>query len=478
MSPSKITSVDFESFSNIVNGESRSSKTKYHGVDPTTKLANWDVPVATQQDVDDAVVAANKAFQSWKLKTWAERTEKIARFKDVLEQYTGEFTTLLMKECGKPRMFAATEATGITQFLDWHIKLQEPQGTRYETDEKTIVNSYVPLGVAAAICPWNFPFLLALNKILPAVQMGNAVIVKPSPFTPYSALKLVEIAQQVFPPGLVQVLGGDDKLGPALVDHPDIHKISFTGSVATGKKILAVAARTVKRVTLELGGNDPAIVLPDADIAKVAPRVAMGAFFNTAQVCVASKRIYVHSSIYKEFLAAFIDATKTLKVGSDDAAMLGPIQNQMQYEKVKTFFEDTKAKAYKVAYGSVDVEDSKGFFINPTIIDNPPEDSLLVQEEPFGPIVPVLSYDDVDDAIHRANNVNVGLGATVWGTDPKLLQSVAERIDSGSVWVNNFPSPSPEGQFGGSKQSGLGTEMGTLGVLTYANVKCIATWKV
>jgi acyl-CoA reductase-like NAD-dependent aldehyde dehydrogenase len=450
MSPSKVTNIDFTTFSNVVNGELRSSKTKYYGVDPTTKQPNWDVPVATQQDVDDAVAAANEAFQSWKLKTWAERTERLARFKDALEAYTAEFIELLIKETGKPRMFATAEATGFASFIDWHLKLEEPQGKKYESEGKTVVNTFIPVGVAAAICPWNFPFLLSIAKILPAVQMGCAVIVKPSPFTPYTALKIGEIAQQVFPPGVVQVLGGDDKLGPALVDHPGIHKVSFTGSVATGKKVMAAAAKTVKRVTLEMGGNDPAIILPDADIAKTAPRVAMGAFFNSSQVCVASKRIYVHSSMYKEFLAAFIDATKTLKVGADEeGVMLGPIQNQMQYEKVKTFFADTKAKNYKVAYGSTDVEESKGFFINPTIIDNPPDDSMIVTEEPFGPIVPLLSYDSVDEVIRRANDSDVGLGATVWGTDPEQLQSVANRIESGTIWVNSYPQPSAEGQFGG-----------------------------
>ena len=347
----------------------------------------------------------------------------------------------------------------MSQLIDWHTGLEEPKGSTYDLPDRTIVNKYTPLGVAAAICPWNFPLVLSAIKVVPGILMGNAVIVKPSPFTPYSALKLVEIAQQVFPPGLIQVLGGDDKLGPMLVDHPDIQKISFTGSIATGKRIAAAAAKTVKRVTLEMGGNDPAIVLPDADIAKAAQGVAMGAFFNTSQVCVASKRIYVHSSIYEPFLAALVDATKHLKVGGSDeeGVMLGPIQNEMQYEKVKGYFADTKSKGYKVAYGSTDVQASKGFFVHPTIIDNPPDDSLIVQEEPFGPIVPVQSYEDIDEAIRRANDTKVGLGASVWGTDSDLLQSVADRIESGTVWVNSFPQVSVQGQFGGVKESGLGT---------------------
>jgi acyl-CoA reductase-like NAD-dependent aldehyde dehydrogenase len=495
MAPSKLETIDFTTFSNFVAGAPRSSKQKYHGIDPTTKQPNWDVPVATAEDIEDAVAAANKAYAEWKNTTWEYRTERIARFKDAMEAYQEEMIELLLKETGKPRQFGAAEVKGVSGFIEWHMNLKEPKGEEYDLEDRKIVNKFVPLGVAAAICPWNFPLLLSLGKVLPAVQMGNAIIVKPSPFTPYTALKMVEIANQVFPPGLVQALGGDDKLGPALVEHPDIHKISFTGSTVTGKKVMAAAAKTVKRVTLEMGGNDPAIVLPDADIAKVAPMVAMvcllraqnltetdlmlqGAFFNTSQVCIASKRIYVHSSMYDDFLTALVNVSKSLKVGNsnEEGVMLGPVQNSMQYEKVKTFFKDTKDHGYKFALGSGDVAETNGYFIQPTIIDNPPEDSLIVQEEPFGPIVPVQKYDDIEDAIKRANNSKVGLGATVFGTDPQKLQEVADKLEAGSVWVNSFPAAGPQAQFGGVKESGIGTEFGTLGILAYANVKAITTF--
>lgn len=290
---------------------------------------------------------------------------------------------------------------------------------------------------------------------------------------------MVEIAQQVFPEGLVQALGGDNSLGPKLVDHPDIHKISFTGSIATGKKVMQSAAKTLKRVTLEMGGNDPCIVLPDANIAKVAPAVGMGAFFNSGQVCIASKRIYVHESIYKPFVEALVAMSKTLKVGdsNDEGVMLGPIQNEMQYERVKSFFEDTKAKGYKIALGSDHVEPTKGFFVQPTIIDNPPDDSMIVAEEPFGPIVPVQSYSDINEVIARANGTRTGLGATVFGTDLAKAKEVAEQIESGSVWINSYPQAAPQAHFGGVKESGIGTEFGTNGILAYANIKAIHTYK-
>jgi acyl-CoA reductase-like NAD-dependent aldehyde dehydrogenase len=252
MAPSKVTTVDFNTFTNIVNGEPRTSKNKYNGIDPTTKEKLWDVPTASKDDVEDAVKAANSAYRKWSKKSWEERQEALTRFKEVYSSYLDELTELLIKETGKPEQFARAEIEGVAAWSDWHINLSQPEQEKHEDDEKIVTTRFVPLGVVAAICPWNFPVLLSVGKILPAVLTGNAIIVKPSPFTPYSSLKVVELAQQVFPPGLVQVLGGDDKLGPALVDHPDVHKVSFTGSIATGKRIMQAAAKTLKRVTLEV----------------------------------------------------------------------------------------------------------------------------------------------------------------------------------------------------------------------------------
>ena len=236
-----------------------------------------------------------------------------------------------------------------------------------------------------AICPWNFPIILSMGKVIPALLTGCTIIAKPSPYTPYTTLKTIELAQDIFPPGVVQVLGGDDQLGPMLTAHPGIAKISFTGSIATGKKIMAACAPTLKRCTLELGGNDAAIVLPDVDVAKTAPELVMGAFQNSGQVCVATKRIYIHRDIYDEMLREMVTFTKSMRVGAPGSgAMLGPIQNEMQYAKVKDFFHDTKSKGYKFAVGEPDVAPSDGFYIQPTIIDNPPNDSRIIQEEPFG----------------------------------------------------------------------------------------------
>lgn len=220
-------------------------------------------------------------------------------------------------------------------FFDHHLSLEIPE-ERAEDDEKVMLTRYTPLGVVGAICPWNFPIILSLGKIIPALLTGNTIIVKPSPYTPYTTLKIVELAQEIFPPGVMNALGGDDKLGPMLTQHPGISKISFTGSIATGKKIMAACASTLKRVTLELGGNDASIILPDVDVKKIAPEIVMGAFQNSGQVCVATKRIYIHQDIYKEMLEEMVNFTKSIKVGAPDSgALLGPIQNQMQVSPLR-----------------------------------------------------------------------------------------------------------------------------------------------
>jgi len=333
---------------------------------------------------------------------------------------------------------------------------------------------YVPLGIVAAICPWNYPLGQATMKFLPGLAAGNTVIVKPSPFAPYSALKLVEIAQQVLPPGVLQVLNGDDKLGPWLVNHPDVNKISFAGSTATGKRIMESAAKTLKRVTLELGGNDACIVCADADIKKVAPEVVTGAFFNTGQVCAGTKRIYIHQDIYPQFLEAMAAFAKTLKVGdaSEDGVFMGPLQNEMQYTKVKGLYEDAKANGYKTLVSET-APKSKGYFCEPTIVDAPPNNARVVTEEQFGPIVPTMPWTDEADVIERVNNSPMGLGASVWSKDVDHARRIAEQLEVGSVYINSFEKVSIKVPFGGHKESGIGFECGPSALVGYTNLQVV-----
>jgi acyl-CoA reductase-like NAD-dependent aldehyde dehydrogenase len=309
---------------------------------------------------------------------------------------------------------------------------------------------------------------------------GNTVVVKPSPFTPYTFLKFCELAQEILPPGVLQAVGGNNELGASMCAHPDIAKISFTGSIATGKKVMETSAKTLKRITLELGGNDASIILPDVDIKKVAPEVVIGAMSNSGQICVATKRIYIHESIYKEFLQEMVDfIKKEVKVGNPDDGdnMLGPVQNQMQYERVKGFFADSKANGHKFAVGEPDISASKGYFINPTIIDNPPNDSRIIQEEPFGPIVPTQPWSDLEEVIARANDTKTGLGACVWGKDVEQASKIARRLEAGSVFVNSWEKATPQAIFGGHKESGIGGEWGKTGLLAYCNPRVIHVYK-
>lgn len=477
MSPSKVSTIKWDEFSNIVDGKPRGGKEKHQGTNPATGEKLWDVPIANQQDVDDAVVAAQKAFEKWSQVPIEKRKELIGKLKDHFAAHSDDMTALLCQETGKPKYIAEFETKGVAGFFDHHLNLTLPE-EREEDDEKVMLTRYTPLGVVGAICPWNFPIVLSLGKIIPALLTGNTIIVKPSPFTPYTTLKVVELAQDIFEPGIVQVVGGDDKLGPMLTAHPGIAKISFTGSIATGKKIMAACAPTLKRVTLELGGNDASIVLPDVDIKKTAPELVMGAFQNSGQVCVATKRIYIHEDIYDDMLKEMVEFTKTMKVGSPDSgAMLGPIQNKMQFDKVTDFFKDTKANGYKFAVGADEVAQGKGFFVQPTIIDNPPNDSRIIQEEPFGPIVPTQPWSDEEEVIKRANNSLAGLGACVWGKDVERAERIGKRLQAGSVFVNSWEKPTPQAIFGGHKESGIGGEWGKEGLKAYCNPHVLHTYK-
>lgn len=478
MSPGKISSLDFAKFYNIVDGKQRGSEQIHHGINPSTGQELWDVPIASEQDLNDAVAAAKKAFPAWRDTPLEKRKEALVKIAELYQQHHQEFVTLLRKENGKPSQLANMEVKLAGDFFLYHASLDIPSET-VEDAEKTLYTEYAPLGVCGAICPWNFPLVLSAGKMAPCLLTGNCMIVKPSPFTPYTSLKFVELAQEILPPGVLQVIGGNNELGAGMCEHPDIQKISFTGSTVTGKKVMATCSKTLKRVTLELGGNDASIVMPDVDIKKVAPQVAMGAFQNTGQVCVATKRIYIHETIYKEFLEEMTNFTKNLKTGNaeDDETMLGPVQNQMQYERVKGFFEDSKAKGYKFVAGAPDVASGKGFFIQPTIIDNPPNDSRIIQEEPFGPIVPTQPWSDLEEVIARANDTNTGLGACVWGADVEKASQVARRLEAGSVFVNSFEKPTPQAIFGGHKESGIGGEWGTTGLLAYCNARVIHVYK-
>ncbi|KAH8588485.1 aldehyde dehydrogenase [Bisporella sp. PMI_857] len=462
--------INFTTFSNVVDGKLVQTAITRHGINPATKEPLPEVPVATRDDLDAAVEAARRAFTTWSKVPVTERRAALEQFAVALETYQDDFAKLLTTEQGKPLIFATGEAETGPVWIRGINSIQLDEEIAEETDDRQVITRYTPLGVVAAIIPWNFPIQLTVAKIAPALVTGNTIIIKPSPFTPYCGLKIAELAQQFFPPGVVQALSGDDNLGPWMTSHANIDKISFTGSTATGKKVMESASKTLKRITLELGGKDPAIICSDINIPEVASKIVTLAFLNSGQICLALKRIYIHASIYAKFRDAMIEATKKLTVGDgfQQGVFMGPIQNEMQYDRVCSFFDDIQKQSQKVAIGG-DIQPSQGFFIHPTIIDNPEPSSRIVQEEPFGPILPIMPWSTEEEVVNLANHTNMGLGASVWSTDLTQATRIARKLEAGSVWVNTHLEVSPSFPFGGHKQSGIGAEWGKEGLKAFCN---------
>ncbi|MCE7057212.1 aldehyde dehydrogenase family protein [Algoriphagus sp. AGSA1] len=443
---------------------------------PATGEVFAQAPSASPEQLEKAISAAKTAFKSWSKFSYDEREQYLKAYAAELDAHRDELARLLTLEQGKP--FATEAVPEVDQAIRYIREIAErriPVEIVEENESHIVELHHTPLGVVGAITPWNFPVLLTLWKVAPALITGNTMVVKPSPFTPLTLLRAGQIAQSVLPAGVLSIITGGNELGPQMTEHPDLAKISFTGSTETGKHVIRSAASTVKRLTLEMGGNDAAIVLPDADWKTIVPQLFWGAVGNLGQWCVGIKRLYVHSSFRKEFVAEFVDYAKKQKLGNgmDADVVLGPVQNKMQYEKVKTFLADIKANGQNIVLGG-DVDDNQpGYFIPVTVVDNPSEQSKIVQEEQFGPIVPIIEYDDVDDVINRANNSPFGLGGSVWGQNTKAAVEVANQLETGMVWVNEIHTQGVDIPFGGHKQSGLGTEQGHEGRLLFTNPKTV-----
>jgi acyl-CoA reductase-like NAD-dependent aldehyde dehydrogenase len=331
-----------------------------------------------------------------------------------------------------------------------------------------------PVGVVGAITAWNYPLLLALWKIGPGLVAGNPVIVKPSPFTPVATLRIAELAQDVLPPGVLQAVSGGDDLGPVLTSHPDVAKISFTGSVATGRAIMANAAGTLKRLTLELGGNDAGIVLDDVDPAAIATDLYWGGLSNCGQVCAGLKRLYVPEPLAGQIEEGLAAVAANVKVGDgrDPDTVMGPIQNSAQLTRVRGLLSDAKDRGAD-AYFTGEAPDGPGYFHPVVLVRNLTDDVPLAAEEQFGPVLPIMTYHDLDEAVTRANRSDLGLGASVWSSDESRAVAVADRLQAGTVWVNQHPMLSPDAPFGGVKQSGVGVESSIHGLLAYTDINVL-----
>lgn len=458
-----------------IGGKAASSASRLPVIDPATGETVAHAPDASRAQLDEAVSAARRAFVPWCATPLSERAAILGNIAGVLMAHLDDLAALLTQEQGKPLARAKEEIMISAHWCAEMAKLNPETLTLEDTPDTLVQVRRVPLGVVGAIVPWNFPVALAFFKIAPALLTGNTVVLKPSPNTPLTALKLGELLRDVLPPGVLNVISGGDALGPWMSSHPDIDKISFTGSTATGRKVMEAASATLKRLTLELGGNDAAIVMPDVDVDAIAPVLFWGAFANSAQFCLAIKRLYIHEAIYDKLAEALAKLATQVRIGlgTDPQSELGPVQNKALFERLKGLVADCQEHGYRVLTGGQPAA-APGYFFPVTLIDNPPDGSRIVQEEPFGPVLPLLRFRTVDEAIERANQSPYGLGGSVWCRDQGLALSIAQRLQTGTVWVNEIHTLSPHKPMAGHKQSGLGVEQGMEGLLAYTQPQTLS----
>jgi acyl-CoA reductase-like NAD-dependent aldehyde dehydrogenase len=442
-------------------------------VNPATNEVYATAPDCSREQLDAAMESAAKAFRDWRADESARR-DALRAAAGLLMSSSQTVAPILTAEQGKPISDANIELIAAGMWLQYYADLELPREVIQDDDAAFVEVLRKPLGVVAAITPWNFPVTLAAWKIAPALLAGNTMVLKPSPFTPLATLKMGELLRDVLPPGVLNVVSGGDELGAWMTSHPVPRKVSFTGSVATGKKVAAAAAPDLKRVTLELGGNDPAILLDDVDVAKVADSVFRAAFANNGQVCSAVKRVYVPESLYDDVVQAMATQAKSQKVGDGMEAdtQLGPINNRPQFERVSELVADALKGGATAAAGGKPV-DGPGNFFEPTILSDISDGTRIVDEEQFGPALPIISYRDLDDALNRANATHFGLSGSVWSSDPERAASVAERLECGTAWVNTHLALSPHQPFGGAKWSGIGVENGTWGLLGFTEIQVL-----
>ncbi|KEA65221.1 Aldehyde dehydrogenase [Marinobacterium lacunae] len=459
----------------LINGD----KVAGHGaafdvINPATEAAIASGRMASVEQLDQAVAAARQAFQSWRKTSDAERTALLHKVADRIEANADELARIIVQEQGKPLFLAQMEVGGAIAWTRYNADLEIPVKLIEDSEHKRIEGHRKPLGVVASITPWNWPLMIAIWHIIPALRTGNTVVCKPSGLTPLNTLRLVEIINEVLPAGVVNLVTGEREIGEAISAHSGIDKVIFTGSTPTGQNIMANASGNLKRLTLELGGNDAAIVLPGTDVDAVAEGIFQTAFLNMGQTCAALKRLYVHDSLYDALCAKLAEIANAQVVGDGlaEGTSFGPVQNANQFQRVKELVEDAKARGGRILSGGAPV-DGKGYFYPPTIVADVSNGVRLVDEEQFGPALPVIRYSDIDEAIRLANDCPFGLGGSVWGPDLAQANSIARQLECGTVWINGHAEVLPHAPFGGCKLSGVGVEFGVEGLLEYTQLQIV-----
>jgi acyl-CoA reductase-like NAD-dependent aldehyde dehydrogenase len=463
------------SFTLTINGKKVAGNAgSFDVINPATEAVVAAAPLASIEQLDQAVAAASNAFKTWQHTTNEERQSLMHKIANLIEANADELAEIIVLEQGKPMFLAQMEVGGAVAWTRYNADLEIPLKTIQDSENKRIEAHHKPLGVVASITPWNWPLMIAIWHIMPALRTGNTVICKPSEYTPLNTLRLVELINEVLPAGVVNVVTGESEIGNAISNHHGISKIVFTGSTPTGQKIMSSAATNLKRLTLELGGNDAAIVLPDVDVDAIAEAIFQTAFLNMGQTCAALKRLYVHDDIYDALCNKLVEIAQAQVVGNglEAGITFGPIQNANQFRIVNELVEDAKANGARILCGGVPLQ-REGYFYPPTIVADITDGIRLVDEEQFGPVLPVIRFSNVDDAIARANSTQVGLGGSVWSSDINKATQIANQLECGTAWINGHAEVLPHAPFGGCKMSGFGVEFGEEGLLEYTSMQII-----
>jgi acyl-CoA reductase-like NAD-dependent aldehyde dehydrogenase len=461
----------------LIGGERISTRERFPVINPSTGETAGLAPAATADHVDRAVAAAREAFKSWRMTSDADRRSACLALAERIAASAEELARILTLEQGKPLngLGSRFELKGAEAWARHTAGLELPIESVQNDARARIEIHRRPVGVVASITPWNWPLMIAVWHVVPAIRTGNTVVIKPSPFTPLGTLRMVEILAGILPPGVLNVVSGRDDIAPRLATHPDVAKVVFTGSTETGRKVMAAGAATLKRLTLELGGNDAGIVLPDVEPAAVAERLFWSAFINSGQTCAALKRLYVADRVYDSVCEELARYAATVKMGDglDEASTLGPVQNRPQLDKVTAMVEEARAAGARVLVGGNPSGDQRGNFYPVTLVAEARGGMRIVDEEQFGPVLPLVRYGDVEEALRQANASTYGLGGSVWSRNEQRAWDLAARLECGTAWINRHGDIRPDVPFGGAKSSGVGVEFGSQGLEEYTTVQVL-----
>lgn len=464
------------SFALTIGGRAVRTPREFDVLNPFDESLAGRCPEATVDHVDQAVRCAREALPAWSSVPEAERAAKLMDIAAAIERHHAELSKLVTLEQGKPQSGpgAGFEVAGAVAWTRATASLSLGEEVIQNDDFARIVMRRKPVGVVGSITPWNWPLLIATWHVMPAVRVGCTVVIKPSPFTPLSTLRLVQLMNEVLPPGVVNVVTGGAELGARLTDHAGVDKLVFTGSIATGKKVMESASRSLKRVTLELGGNDAGVILPGTNIEPLLEKLFWGCFINAGQTCAALKRLYVHESQYPKVVDQLASFVAKIPVGNglEPRTLIGPVSNRMQLDKVIGLVAEARSHGARIVTGGTKPE-GRGFVYPLTVLADATDEMRVVKEEQFGPVIPIVRYRAIEDAIRRANSLEVGLGGSVWGDDPEAAAKYAERLECGTAWVNQHGAINPMTPFGGVKCSGIGVEFSVDGLKEYTTVQVL-----